>query len=327
MSTENLQALPAPPSLMKAVMAGFDAITQHIGLIFFSIFLDFFLWFGPRLRLFNLIQSFFKKVMLFPEIQSSSMGETIQISREFWLMFAERFNLLSFLRTLPVGIPSLMFSRAPIETPYTAPLILEIPTFEMALIASLIIILFGLLLGTLFFSIVSQAAVSGEVVWRDAFRSWPRATLQILLLSLLGFFLLLATVIPFSCFSSVLFLSGLGFERFAFVFLLLIGGMLLWWLLPLLFAPHGIFLNGRTMWSSVRDSVKLTRMTLPRTGLLFLIFILLSEGLDMLWKVPPETSWLSAVGIIGHSFVTTSLIAGSFIYYRDAEKWLQSIQS
>jgi hypothetical protein len=30
-------------------------------------------------------------------------------------------------------------------------------------------------------------------------------------------------------------------------------------------------------------------------------------------------------GIFGHSFVTTALLAASFIYYRDMSVWLQSV--
>jgi hypothetical protein len=44
-----------------------------------------------------------------------------------------------------------------------------------------------------------------------------------------------------------------------------------------------------------------------------------------LWNIPAVDSWWSIVGIIGHAFVTTSLLAASFIYYRDADRWLREI--
>jgi hypothetical protein len=40
---------------------------------------------------------------------------------------------------------------------------------------------------------------------------------------------------------------------------------------------------------------------------------------------PEETSWLSLVGVAGHAFVTTGLLAASFIYYRDADRWVKAI--
>ncbi|MCJ7660465.1 MAG: hypothetical protein MUO67_15060, partial [Anaerolineales bacterium] len=183
----------------------------------------------------------------------------------------------------------------------------------------------GLLIGTLYFSVVSQAAISGKILWRQAMQRWPWASVQVLLLTIFGFFLLLATILPFSCFLSILLLSGLGFERFSFFFILIFSGILLWWLLPLFFSPHGIFVNQRVMWTSVRDSIRLTRQTIPTTGLLVLVFVVISVGLDLLWKVPPETSWLAMIGVIGHAFVATSLLATSFIYYHDADQWVHEV--
>jgi hypothetical protein len=66
-------------------------------------------------------------------------------------------------------------------------------------------------------------------------------------------------------------------------------------------------------------------MTLPKTSLLFLSIIVISEGLDTLWRVPAEDSWLTLVGVAAHAFVSTSLLAASFIYYRDASRWLQRL--
>ncbi len=325
MNTQNLHAVPVPPSLTKSLMAGFDTVSNHVGLILFSISLDLLLWFGPRLRLSGLIQSFLDRAMVLPEMGSSDLNETLQISRQFWLLFAEQFNLLSILRTLPVGIPSLMVSRSPFEVPFGMPMVFEVSSLRVAFFVSILFVLVGLLIGTLYFSVVSQAAVSGKILWRQAVQRWPWASVQVLLLTIFGFFLLMATILPFSCFLSILLLSGLGFERFSFFFILIFSGILLWWLLPLFFSPHGIFVNQRVMWTSVRDSIRLTRQTLPTTGFLVLVFVVIGVGLDLLWKVPPESSWLAIVGVIGHAFVATSLLATSFIYYHDADQWVHEV--
>jgi hypothetical protein len=79
------------------------------------------------------------------------------------------------------------------------------------------------------------------------------------------------------------------------------------------------------MWISVRASARLIRLMMPRTSLLFLAILVISEGLDTLWRVPAENSWLSLVGVIGHAFVSTSLLAASFVYYRDATRWVQRL--
>jgi NhaP-type Na+/H+ or K+/H+ antiporter len=79
------------------------------------------------------------------------------------------------------------------------------------------------------------------------------------------------------------------------------------------------------MWVSVREGMRLSRLTVNRTSLLFLVILILGEGLNMLWRVPDETSWLTIVGILGHGFVTTALLAASFVYYRDGERWVEHI--
>ena len=79
------------------------------------------------------------------------------------------------------------------------------------------------------------------------------------------------------------------------------------------------------MITSIISSVQMARFTLPTSSMFVLAVFLLSFGLNFLWSIPPENSWMTIVGILGHSFVTTALLAGSFIYYRDMNIWLQSV--
>jgi hypothetical protein len=78
-------------------------------------------------------------------------------------------------------------------------------------------------------------------------------------------------------------------------------------------------------WVSVRDSIRITRLTAPHTVLLFVLMMLINEGLGFLWRMPGESSWLMFIGVIGHGFIATGLLAASFIYYRDAERWVNRL--
>jgi hypothetical protein len=53
--------------------------------------------------------------------------------------------------------------------------------------------------------------------------------------------------------------------------------------------------------------------------------LLIGIGLNFVWNIPSSESWMTLVGIAGHAFVTTSLLAASFIYYRDMQAWLQTV--
>jgi hypothetical protein len=52
---------------------------------------------------------------------------------------------------------------------------------------------------------------------------------------------------------------------------------------------------------------------------------LLSRGLSYLWLIPGGDSWMMLVGILGHAFISTTLLAASFVYYRDMNDWLQNV--
>jgi hypothetical protein len=120
-------------------------------------------------------------------------------------------------------------------------------------------------------------------------------------------------------------MSSIGIGQIALLALIIFAGLLIWLLIPLVFSPHGIIVNRYTIWVSMRESIRLTRWTLPTTSLLLLCILLLSEGLNMVWSLPEETSWWTLVGIVGHAFVSTSLLAASFVYYRDADRWVQQV--
>ncbi len=68
----------------------------------------------------------------------------------------------------------------------------------------------------------------------------------------------------------------------------------------------------------------MVRYSLPNIGWFSIMAIVLSQGMDMLWRIPPANSWMTAVGILGHAFVSTSLLAASFFYYRDINLWIES---
>ncbi len=317
--TQN-QGVPAPPSLITAFQAGFEAIANHLGLILFPVALDLILWWGPRLRLLRLFEQAINQLATLPGAGIQGTLETAQLTRDDWYAAIERLNLISFLRSFPVGIPSLMTSDQTLQTPFGNPPIWEAPSVWAVFALFLLLTLFGLALGTFFFLVVSQASLTGSVRWRAAIDRWPWTTLQVILLELLWFVLLIGISLPASCLITAVTMSGIAISQFI---ILLFGGLLIWMLFPLFFSAHGIFVNQNKMWESVQESVRLTRFTLPKSGLLILSVVLISEGLNILWRIPAEASWLKLVGVAGHAMVTTSLLAATFIYYRDAQRWVQ----
>ncbi len=316
--------LPAPPGLLSSLIAGFDAITTHIGLIFFPIALDLLLWLGPHFKITQLVESFASQISSFPGLDSPDAAQMLQANQDIWKYIAERIDLLAALRSYPVGIPSLMSGRLPVETPLSlAPLSINI--FDVGSVLGWVVLFsfIGLIVGSLYFESVAVAVIPSISKRFSVIRAWPKAALNVILLTLIWGLIFVAISIPGSCILSAL---ALGSPTLAQIGLLLFGGAAIWLLLPLFFSPHGIFVYQDGVAVSLRKGVRVVQSTLPTTGMLLLAIIIISQGLDLLWNSPAETSWLTLVGIIGHAFVTTGLLAATFIYYWKADQWIQAVQ-
>ena len=325
MNTTNHQVISGPPRLLQSIVAGFDSITNHITLLLFPIGLDLLIWFAPRVRIKALVDTLISATVS-RSLQVTNDPETVELlnsAQELWTLITERFNLLIMLRTYPVGVPSLMSGVLPLEVPVGEVMFWEVSSFSGVIGIILVLTLIGVGLGTLYFSTVSQAAISNGIDWRTVLKQWPWLSGQVLLLAISWVVLLVGISIPasFAITFSAMVSAGLG-QCVVFLFSV----FLVWMLFPLLFTPHGIFVHHLSVWLSIKRSLHLTRMTLPMTSLFFLSIFLLSQALDMLWRAPAENSWLMLIGVAGHAFVTTGLLAASFIYYFEADQWLLNAQ-
>jgi hypothetical protein len=321
MTTQSHEMQP-PPSLLAALRGGFNAITNHIGLISFPIVLDLLLWMGPQVRLTQLIQSMVDQMAEFYAQAEMEAAELLAAGEEMWSLLAESFNLAIGLRTYPLGVFSLMSSRLPVETPLGTPLVLGVDTLGGVLLGWLLISLMGLAAAALYFKVIAQAALHDQVNIAEAIYQWRWIFIQFLILTVAWFVFIILVGIPGS-----ILLSLMVFTQSPLILcvLVLFLGFFFALIIPLLLTPHGIVASEKPIFEAVKSSIRIVRMTLPATSMFFLVAVVLSEVLDILWRVPAEDSWLTLVGIIGHAFITTGLLAASFIYYRDAKNWTESI--
>jgi len=99
-----------------------------------------------------------------------------------------------------------------------------------------------------------------------------------------------------------------------------------WLIVPFFFMSHGIFTQKQNAFHSMLASLKMARFTLPTSSLFVFSVFILSTGLNYLWSVPSNDSWILLVGITGHAFITTALLSASFVYYREMNNWLKIVQ-
>jgi hypothetical protein len=309
--------LPPAPSLLTALRVGFDAIANHLVVVLFPVALDLLLWMGPRLRLTQLIRTFANQLLAVYNVPDEQTAELLKTGQEMWLVMADRFNLFSALRTYPIGVSSLFASFLPESSPLGKPVSFEIFWLGGVFLSWALLSVIGLALGSLYFSAVSQIALQGKIAWRDVFQDWPRSTLHVFYLTLFWAVLAFILSLPVSIFTS-LALTGVPLAQCMFVVFL---SIVFWLIIPLFFSPHGIFVLRQTMRDSLRTSVNISRRSMPITLQFILVIVVISVGMNILWMTPEASSWWMVIGVLGHAFVMTALLAASFVYFRDAERW------
>lgn len=289
-------------------------------LIVFPLALDFLIWLGPHLQVKTLVQSIYQQMSRAAGLGIPQPAEGAQMATDFYEFVAARFNLLSILRSFPVGVPSLMSGDLPVLAPGWKPAFIDVPSGFAVFLIVVSFSLIGLVMGTFYYIVVSQIALAGKVKWKEALNQWPGAALQVVGLALLWMLIFFLVSIPASCLISMLVMGGVTLGQLT---LFLYSGFLIWVFFPLLFSAHGIIIYRQNLLASVRTSVRVTRLSMPFVSLFFLIIFIISQVMDIIWRWPAEDSWLMVVGILGHAFVSTGLLAASFIYYRDVNQWQQ----
>lgn len=311
----------SPPQLINTITEGFNIVANRIYLILFPLILDIFLWLGPHFRIKALIQPFIQNVLSdVPELASNpDLAQMSKWSKELWDVLLSHFNLISLLRVFPIGVPSLMSSLAPIETPFGNASTIELTSIVQLVLTWGALSLLGLVLGCLYFDAISRATGKNDQLFSltESINSFIQILIFTIACVALFFIFLFPTMLVVTLLS--LISASLGQIVLLLVFLVMI-----WFLMPLIFSPHGVFVEHQAIGKSITTSIRLVRNFLPGAGLFILTAVLLYQGLNLLWGTAPDTSWMTIFGIFGHAFISTGLIAASFVYYRRGMAWMES---
>jgi hypothetical protein len=302
------------PKLISTFKAGFDTVANRISLIFLPLTLDLFLWLGPHFSIKQVLLSTIQQMKDVPGLDASQLNQLTTAIQNF----GDTFNLAVALRTFPIGVSSLMWGQIPQQTPLGSAPIIQLPSYANTFFCWVLFLVVGITAGSFYFSQLSQVVFNNKMSGK--LRQLPWAVLQVLVLSLAFLTLAILLSMPVMVMWSVLSIIS---PNVAQIILPFIAVIILWVLVPLVFSAHGIFAFHQNALVSMLTSTRLVRASLPGSGLFLLAGLVLSLGLDLLWSAPPDTSWLALVGIAGHAFVTTSVVAASFVYYRDIMRWVQ----
>lgn len=282
--------------------------------------LDLLLWFGPRLRVKSIMEPVVQEMLdRLTQAAKPEMADFFTSANQLWHTSLEHFNLLSVLRTYPVGIPSIMVSSAPLQTPLGNANLFEMTSFGNSLNIWLGLVLAGFIIGGLYFDALARSTNSESHSLAPRLIIWQVG--QTILLAFILLVLLFLLLIPTTIIISTLLIISPLFAQLVLFFASIVA---LWLLIPLVFSPHGIYAFRQSALRSIFLSWNLVRRYLPGTGLFILLVVVISQGMDILWRIPPDNSWLALIGIAGHAFIASGLLAASFIYYRGGMRWMVS---
>ena len=217
-------------------------------------------------------------------------------------------------------------------------MMIEVSSAGLTIVGLFGLSLLGLFIGTVYFSVVARSCTLHDRNPKQAETSsfqpagrlpdfrlsiltwqWFQVFVMIFLLIMLSMLFLL----PAAWLSFFLFMVSPFLSRFI---LLLAAFSVIWLLIPLCFSPHGIFLCGQSLFTAMLSSTKVVRFSETGTGWFLLASIILYMGLGILWRSAPDTSWVALVGVFGHAFVATGLLAASFIHYRGGLEYIYSLR-
>jgi len=310
------------PKIFQALTAGFNTIANNPYLIAFPILLDLFLWFGPSWRVDGFFAPIIENITAMPGLNADDIDVLLESYQTFWQDLMINFDLALSLRTLPIGVPSLMISKPPFLNPLGQPPVFNLETSFQVLGSLGFFLLIGYLLGSIYFS-----SISGQIVQspgKSENVTFLKTFLQIILLPLFLLAIVLLLSIP------VLFILGLVTMISPVISQFLIftaGVILLWVLMPLVFTPHCIFLYRQNLIAAMMTSISVVRTSMGKTAWFIIISFILIEGMDMLWRAPDVDNWFLLLGILGHAFIVTAVIASSFHYFLDATRFTQSLMN
>lgn len=302
------------PKVFAAFRAGYETVSKHLYLVLFPIVLDLFLLFGFRVTIVELMQDVIQRFVL-PPSATADLAASWEVLKSQTIEFFRYFSLTSFLRSFPVGIPSLFsvaaFDQNPIGEYQFVLLQQPGAIFGVILGATLL----GLLLAYLLYRLIARATdakslPAESILERRSLISW----LQIPVVTIALFSLVIFPAVVMISFIGVLLpiFTSIGY------FFLTIGLITL--LLPVVFTPHLIVLEKLNLPQALLASFRTVRLTNAKSTSFLFLAILASYLTNMLWRIPSNDSWMLLISIFGHALISIITLTASFHYILDARK-------
>lgn len=334
MNANNVDAPTPPVGVIESLTLGFETVASRLVLVLLPILLDLVLWVGPRISfgpaVDTVVDAYHDRLWtpfvvsmdpeldaVWPEI-SAAMTEALGSTVEQYLPVLD----------LPiVGIPVSMAGREAASLPFP----LEPPAWvvesPLTMVGVwLLAIAAGLVLGTLYVTLIAQQVRGGRIRLGHVLKRWPVNLLWVVLFVVLLPILFIVVYAPFLLVAAGFSVLG-GVMTIAAVLVDWLGRLLVLWIgLFLVFAVHGVVMYEQNLFKALWDSMRVVQWNMTATMLLVLLTVVLSLAMGYVWDMAPSGSWLALAGIGGNAFISTGLIAASFIFYKDRYRYWREMR-
>jgi hypothetical protein len=207
-----------------------------------------------------------------------------------------------------------MNGAVPTQTPLS-PLVMEVNDLLPWLVWLVCLSTVGLVLTSIYLGSISLPLQDEETGAKHSIISFfihvAKSTVRLLVLGIVFLVILLLAWLPLIPVAVILGSINMGISAAVMLFGVVAVALYLSLAVP------GIVLGDRPVIKAIKESVRMVHKNMMPMMNLVLILILIGSGMNLLWRLADDGSWLTLVSLAGHAFINTALIVTFFIFYRD----------
>lgn len=345
--------------MIDSLASGLETVATHLPLLLLPLLVDAALWLGPRVSfrpllvwLGDFVANDHSPTSLLVLISVLCLGFPPSLHQEVWkpvLLAFPQTDQASFAglveavkavaKTAPdqylsvTVMPSMVAGRDAGLSPlgYTPPL-WQIQTPAEALVLRLLLFLVGLVLLVIYLAVIAQRIKEGHNSLGWVIKRVPIVLLQVVAVLILVLIMAVGAMLMLSMALSAIVILGsmLGGDQAAGILasttlalLFLIGT---WLVLLMAFTLHGMLMNDRGVFAAMWDSLRVVQWNMSSSfGLFLVLFIVVLAAHYVRGWLDPG-SLLMPIGIVANAFISTGLLAATFVFFKDRYRYWRELR-
>jgi hypothetical protein len=314
-------ALPTSPvGIIDSLASGFEIVAKHLQILLLPLSIDLFLWLGPRFTFRPFmpgLEQFFRWLA-----KSATGPDNDQVLQ--WIKQTQDLAQNAPALYLPVILPpTLLGGRRASGLPFEfKPIVIDTMAGN---VLGIILALFGsLILYEICFGWIAQYVLNEPMrLWRFT-RQVASVTVQSVLALVVGIIIFTGSTLVLMLILGIASLAGSDFlEMMILTFYM---GIAIPCLIMVTFTLHSMYLNHNNVIVAMWDSIRVVNWNMLPTAFLLGLGTLIFSAMNIVCLMADQGSWLVLVAMAGNAFISTGLIAGTFVYYKDRYRYWRELR-